>query len=149
MKNGVHDPDTKFLCYTPFVHLGTTQCKSCSWEEKGMTELISWLDGITDSMDVSSRKLWGMVKDKEAWHAAVHGITESDMTEQLNSILRSKNKWTTITKWTTNKIKCLPRRHSPWGLLDLCHHQSQLLFVSILVFIECNTLQEVTKKGAT
>ena len=49
---------------------------------------MRWLDGITDSMDMNLSKLQKMVKDREAWHVAVHGV--------------SKN-WTRLSDWTTTK----------------------------------------------
>ena len=74
--------------------------KDLSQEEKGIIgdEMFGW---IIDSMDMSLSKLQEMVKDRKNWHVAVHGITESDMTERLN------NKYLFKSVFSFSSDKCL------------------------------------------
>ena len=77
-------PDAKSQLSRKYPDVG----KDWDRRRRGQQRII-WLDGITDSIDMSLSRLWEIVKDRKAWHASVHGVTKS---------------WTWLSDWTTAKI---------------------------------------------
>ena len=67
------------------ISLSIKETIKCYHQTYYIMYLIYWLLSVSQSMDMSLRKLQEMVKDREAWHAAIHGVTASNMTERLNN----------------------------------------------------------------
>ena len=94
--------------------LGKIECRRSRGQQR-----MRWLDGVTDSMEMSLSKLQDIVKDRETWHAAVHVVARS---------------WTWLSNWTITRIIMVKSRSHPSSLNPIPLETTYLLFVSIVCF---------------